>query len=396
MNLSEMSNDDIKNFIIKEIRLNLVRSTKKRLKSLKDTDPADYIDATIVTVATFVQPRREGEPKPSFSETICKIGHEVRSMFKLPVDSKSAAVLGALLLYPFEKIGLIRSFSATGRGGHRTYFLEVLEPLRLSKLYSESKTPKHLKYPSTVRYADWQLGEQYHSETGLKSVKTNGPGLESAANNKILLDILNKQMSRGFRINKKLLPIIDLCLKNKLEAFSDIWKQVNKDAKKTKYREATTIFEMAKTLQDDEFYQFYFCDFRGRIYPSAAYLHEQSSDLARGLLLRNEKKAIGKEGFFWLMVSIANNWGGSISAEDSTKTDKIHLKDRYLWGLENEEKLRNYAKEPLEYCGWMNADKPWQFIAACIELNAVREYQESIDDYSNYEYESALECYIDG
>ena len=80
----------------------------------------------------------------------------------------------------------------------------------------------------------------------------------------------------------------------------------------------------------------YYLDFRGRKYPTTTYLHEQGTDQAKGLLLREDKKKIGKEGFFWLMISIANNWAGDAGRDDGAKTDKIPLQDRYQWTIDNE------------------------------------------------------------
>jgi DNA-directed RNA polymerase len=134
----------------------------------------------------------------------------------------------------------------------------------------------------------------------------------------------------------------------------------------------------------------------GRKYPVTAYLHEQGSDLARGLLIRADKKAVGKEGFFWLLVSIASNWAGSSGREDGAKTDKIPLKDRYLWVLDNEEIILSYAENPKVNQGWMKADSPWQFLAACLELMKIRIWQSKNRNYEDYSYESHMECYIDG
>jgi DNA-directed RNA polymerase len=80
--------------------------------------------------------------------------------------------------------------------------------------------------------------------------------------------------------------------------------------------------------------------------------------------------------------------------------------------LDNEEIILSYAENPKVNQGWMKADKPWQFLAACFELKKFRHWQNSFfDTYVNtneietkleeigvepYDYESHLECYIDG
>lgn len=100
------------------------------------------------------------------------------------------------------------------------------------------------------------------------------------------------------------------------------------------------------------------------------------------------------------MVSIASNWAGSAGRSDNAKTDKIPLKDRYEWALDNEEILLDYAIQPKINQGWMKADKPWQFLAACNELKKLREWQGvhgfHLDPYNDFGYASSLECFIDG
>jgi DNA-directed RNA polymerase len=138
----------------------------------------------------------------------------------------------------------------------------------------------------------------------------------------------------------------------------------------------------------------YYCDFRGRIYPATAYLHEQGSDLAKGLLLRESGKALGEQGFYWLCISLANNWAGESGREDGAKTDKIPLNERVYWALDNEEILLSYADNPKVNQGWMKADKAWQFLAACFELLKFRAWQ--VDNSESFDYVSHIEVFIDG
>tara|TARA_Y100000310_G_scaffold262201_1_gene271821 strand:- start:188 stop:1504 length:1317 start_codon:yes stop_codon:yes gene_type:complete len=98
-------------------------------------------------------------------------------------------------------------------------------------------------------------------------------------------------------------------------------------------------------------------DFRGRLYASTAFLNPQGEDSARGLLEFSEKKALGQSGLAWLGVHIANCWG----------EDKVSLEDRLEWTNSHKEDIYRCAKEPLDNKWWMEADKPWQFLRACIE-----------------------------
>ena len=144
--------------------------------------------------------------------------------------------------------------------------------------------------------------------------------------------------------------------------------------------------------------QYYF-DFRGRKYNTTAYFNEQGADLARSLLLVAEGKPLGSAGFFWLQTWLATTWGGTFG---KTKTDKLTFKERSIWATDNEGILLSYAADPKTNRGWMGADKPWVFLAACLELYNLRRWQEiqvpvlGVSTYENYEYVCHMEVFVDG
>ena len=118
--------------------------------------------------------------------------------------------------------------------------------------------------------------------------------------------------------------------------------------------------------------------------------------------MRADSKSIGREGFEWLLISIASTWGGDVGRKDKAKSDKIPLQDRIEWVLSNEDMFLAFAEEPKKNQGWMSADKPWQHIAACFELLRFRRWQcrlyeeVGIEAFDRYDFESHTEVYIDG
>lgn len=336
-----------------------------------------------------------------FADIISAIGHAVRGKYSLKKDSSLAAKAGAFILYSFEECGILR-VNIGARGKHQAYLVEVLHDEQLVKLWESVPIDKTEKLPSLTPYAAWETA--YHPN-GNKLVKTGSSTvLDSlkAESHPIVFNVVNKAQEVGWCINESIFNLVNWALRNKTDAFADIWEMQNPEAKQSKLREAKTIANMAKRFVGQVFYHGYYLDFRGRKYPTTAYLHEQGSDLAKGLLLRADSKAITEQGFFWLLISIANNWAGSSGREDGAKTDKIPLNDRVYWALDNEEILISYAESPKVNQGWMEADKPWQFLAACFELKRFRDWQglhkAAIDEGSldEYAYNSSIEVYIDG
>jgi DNA-directed RNA polymerase len=379
-----------------ELRVVSEISNHNPLKFLKLFETSEYIAQVISVFYLYTRPKRGSTQLIYFSELVTAVGNAVRSKLKLKKDSSLAAKTGAFILYTFEQLELIVVTLGQGPNGHNTYIVNILNDEAICDLWSSLGSPQIEKMPALLPYAPW---DSFRHKTGLSIVKTGNRGvLESLSpqTHPIVFECLNRAQQVGWQVNKEVFKIHAWALKNKVEAFADIWEQQNPQAKATKLREARTIGEIAKRFLNQTFYHLYYYDFRGRKYPTTAYLHEQGSDFARGLLLRADAKALGEGGYFWLLVSLGSLWAGESGRPDGAKTDKIPLKDRKKWALDNEDTLLSYAENPKVNQGWMRADKPWQFLATCIELKNLRIHQYHRGDFEDYSYESKLECFIDG
>lgn len=107
----------------------------------------------------------------------------------------------------------------------------------------------------------------------------------------------------------------------------------------------------------DRFYFPHNLDFRGRVYPIPLYLNHYGGDICRGMLEFADGEPV-EEGFEWLQVHAANCWG----------YDKVSFKDRIDWVKDAWENIVQASNAPLENRWWMEADKPFQFLAACFAL----------------------------
>ena len=376
-------------------------SSRNPLKYLSAKVFEDKIDDILSTLYLYTRPKKgKGYKSICFVEIACALGHSLRTKMKLPLNSSLAAKTGAFILYTFEELNILCTVLGQGKNGHATYIIKVLDDKSIVETWNKLPTREITKLPSEKPYDDWVTTR--HS-TGLPMVKTGNKEVLSIIKpetHPIIFNCLNKAQKVGWLVNYPVYKLQDWSLKKKSDAFSNIWTTPNKEAKTTRLREAKAILSIAKRFVGKTFYHIYYYDFRGRKYPNTTYLHEQGSDTARGLLLRADCKPIGREGFYWLMVSIATNWAGNAGSGYEGKTDKIPLKQRYLWAMENEELFLSYAEKPKVNQGWMQADKPWQFIAACMELYKLRIWQYSHGNpenpFDDFSYSSHLEAFIDG
>lgn len=137
---------------------------------------------------------------------------------------------------------------------------------------------------------------------------------------------------------------------------------------------------VADTLRDDaEIYFPHTLDFRGRIYPVPPLVNPQADDLGRAVLEFAHGKPLGTDGVYWLAIHVANTFG----------FDKAPLSDRVAWVLENEGRILEAALRPLDGDRWWTeADKPWSFLAGCLEWAGYR--------IAGPEFVSHLPCQVDG
>lgn len=360
------------------------------LKFLRDADLEDCVNIAVSVVYLYTRMKRGANKTVYMTEVISAIGHTILSKNKMRRDSSLAAKVGAFFLYSFEQLGLVEVVLGQGNRSHNAYIIQVADDDGVVNLWESIPSEQIEKLPSETPYAPW-IGHRH--ETGNFMIKTGNKGVFAAVQpdtHPILFSCLNKAQTVGWRVNEEIHDLQQWALRNKTAAFKDIWTQRSQEAKATKLREARAISSMAKRFLDKTFYHLYYYDFRGRKYPTTAYLHEQGTDQARGLLLRADSKPLGQEGFRWLLISLASNWGGDSGRDDGLKTDKIPLEERVAWANDNMEILLAYAESPKVNQGWMEADKPWQFLASCMEL------RNALASSDPYQYSSNIECYIDG
>ncbi|KKY37675.1 putative dna-dependent rna polymerase [Diaporthe ampelina] len=122
--------------------------------------------------------------------------------------------------------------------------------------------------------------------------------------------------------------------------------------------------EIARAYRDQEFFFPHNVDFRGRAYPVPPYLNHMGADHVRGLLRFSKGKELGERGLTWLKVHLSNVKGN----------DKASLKDRESFAMENLSNIFDSAHNPLKgNRWWLDAEDPWQCLAACMELTAALE-----------------------
>lgn len=153
-----------------------------------------------------------------------------------------------------------------------------------------------------------------------------------------------------------------------LEDFNE-WKMLMREwygterKRVSRLRGTATTLEICEEFKDEPAMYFPTCvDWRYRLYFKSA-LNPQGSDLQKALLTLSKGKPLGNRGLFWLKVNVATTFG----------YDKATFKERAAWVDLHFSSVEQCADSPFDSDSFKNADSPWCFLAACIELvNAVR------------------------
>ncbi|KAJ6834210.1 DNA-directed RNA polymerase 1B, mitochondrial-like [Iris pallida] len=190
--------------------------------------------------------------------------------------------------------------------------------------------------------------------------------------NRRVLDVVESMWSRGGNlaglIDREDLPIPE---RPDSEDINEIkqWRWNTRQAKKANSEmhaqrcDIELKLSVARKLKDDEgFYYPHNLDFRGRAYPMHSHLNHLNSDLCRGILEFAEGRPLRRSGLSWLKIHLANLYGGGVeklSYEGRLKFVENHLHDVF-----------DSASNPVDgERWWINAEDPFQCLAACINLS---------------------------
>lgn len=249
-------------------------------------------------------------------------------------------------------------------------------------------------------WTDWHNGGYWDERSRFKTAvvrtgyKESASGIRAAIRDGSMqphLDALNVLQGAAWTINERVLGVLKWARDNNvaidgLPPLTDLpmpekpaaWVNMDEDAQrgwkysasKVKQRNRTFKSQRVMLLQDlttanmmaeaGRFWTPMNCDWRGRVYAIPTF-NFQRDDRVRALFLFADGQPIGEEGLYWLKVHVAN-------CGDFDKVSKKSIEERVKWTETNLETLKLYAEVPTKERGWTAADKPFLFLAACLEL----------------------------
>ena len=133
------------------------------------------------------------------------------------------------------------------------------------------------------------------------------------------------------------------------------------ERQKSKRLQVMKAINLAKKFRNDSLYFVRQLDFRARGYPQPYFLQIQGPSYVQSLLRFARGQALTESGARWLYVHAASKWG----------LDKTSYDSRFQWTEDNIELVRRIGDSPIENKEWMDADDPWMFKEACVEIAAM-------------------------
>ncbi len=173
---------------------------------------------------------------------------------------------------------------------------------------------------------------------------------------------INKLQQVPYEVHMELLEAIQQVQDKPLFTFEDKLN-LDADALNGLKREKNVTLQLAESLKDNTFYFYWNLDWRGRYYNASSYLSTQGSKLSKSLITLKNKKELGQEGWFWLLVHTANCAG----------QDKLAVESRFEWSESRLEELYAIGADLVSnYESWALRDDPTGFASSCLEIfNAI-------------------------
>ena len=323
------------------------------------------VDLSIMPIIKGIQQRS------SLVDIACSIGKKLRSKNGYKACSLSAMSGGLVILEAFADAKFVATKRTKMRGKnqkrkkHPEYKVFVEDWGNYDALL-ESLLSRDIEESPLMKPAEnWTSG--FHPENNDSIIRHgNMSALKKVSEtiNPLVLGALNKLQQTGYRINKEVLEVYKECFHLETNSPFKHSREEDAEVRNSLLLEASAIRDLASKNIDNSFYHRYSCDFRGRIYPGTAFLHEQSSDNAKGLIRYDFGVPLGEMGAWFLAVHTAN----SIGKDKLPLEQRVHFTNKAMW------LLCKWAEDPMKYRGWVKCDKPWSTLACAFEWRKIHEH----------------------
>lgn len=280
--------------------------------------------------------------------------------------------VGLVLYDCMAKEGLLTVVPSVNQGPEYCDLADEVRRILNSNLDAAAKDSP-IWAPLVIPPREWKTGGRptysggYHyALRGLLPFIKRAPRGFSAASCPEVVKAVNAVQKTAYRINVRIFRHAAAFWQRKDDALNTRFFRISRNIPKEKifwqkYGVHKSLCEAHDYLDESTLYFVHTIDSRGRVYPQATYLNPQGADLSRALFVFAEGKPIeDREAERWLANHGACCYGGGLSRKT--------YDERLAWVRDHDEGIRHLADAPFQHLEfWGEADKPWGFLAWCLE-----------------------------
>ena len=375
----------MKHLLTKQITESFPGIRKKTVKVLKTYNPELLTVYTVEALQSWVT-------SPAMMTSVaCRLGKAIVGTQPTPGEDERTTKLrwfeiGYHLLIQACEIGVIklslekpdtkarkikiRKGKLVSRNPRKSYIIVVKDQTKFDELIASvdlvSFNNQIHTQPQLTEPEDWT--SIYHPVAGdliRNSNRQQRRWMNRAKNNRLILNAVNKHQKIAYLINQDVLDIVKCSLSDEiLDLPSSKYSKEQQDSNKVMVQ---TILKIADEIGNGLFWQYHYLDNRGRLYASTNYLNHGGSKLAKALFYSADSERIGTDGLFWLKYQAANTYG----------YDKVSISERVDFIDERLDEILGmdfYTDK-----SWQEADDPFGYLAACIELQKAYQLDDPTD-----------------
>ena len=385
---------EVKNALELEFDILVKESDPRKLPVSVSLIKRNFMDFAIMVQLSHLMIATGVNEGQQYSQLSQAIGMRIANFYGTRIRENNAIQLGAFVLNAYAKLDLIiiKLIHRLDNKVQTVYNVYAGNKGKLQKLKKEFDEKSDPFKPLTHQAPDWEHGT-IKTDIGepIKLIKDSSVDTLSQINpnnTPIVLNAVNKKQKIAYRVKPELFEVYKWALKNDQNCFEHNSVETIEPARAiAKEAEAYSILEAAEPYVGKTFYQQYQADNRGRLYPLSAYLNELNSDNAKGMLSFANGMPLGRNGLNELLHHIVNMW--AIDGSDKlTHSDKIEYANKKFG------EFVSYGADPFNHKGWMDAEEPFQFLSAVMELAEISKWIN--DGKPAMDFVSHTICYRDG
>ena len=286
----------------------IIEASKRQMKA-KDILPLKSIDSEVLTTKMVIGLQYAVLQYRPYVNTAASVGRSILqgalgSETKESARRKAYFKAGNYLLSQLAKENIIKLKQTDGQ-----YFIdienqEVFDTL-INSVDLELMNDQVHVLPQFKKPLAWNGFYNPIAGELIRGLNKDQQKYFTVSNCPAVFETVNRHQEVAWKINTDVLSVYKSII-NKCKLFTLSDKVMDDNQKFSVKRANNRTLDLAEMVGDRTFWEYHYLDSRGRLYASTHYLNHGGSKLSKSLMVYNEKKPLGKSGWFFLLTHAAS------------------------------------------------------------------------------------------